>query len=443
MEFAVEAVSTTRKKVALSLTADDVNAAIGKVVAEYRKDVTLPGFRRGKVPASVVERRFGDEIRSRATSEAVNDSLLQALEAESLHPISRPEMDTAALVEKNAPFACSLQFDVLPAIEFPPYEGLDVEEDACEVTDAEVDEIMERLRADMAEQKDVTEARQPRDGDVVEVDYAGFEPDDPSRAVDDVKGEHFSVVLGEDQVLDDFEALVKTALVGEEKEGVVSFPEDYGPASLAGKKVLFRIRLNAIRERILPEADEAFAKTTGHDTLEELRATIAEHSRNEKKHAARSAAMQTLLNGLVAQVTFDIPETMLQSRIERVITDRRIRLERMGQSLDALGKSADELHEEARAEAVERLRPQIFLMALAQKEKLAVTDQEVEMAIYAMALRAGQEYRQLLQAYYRSGLVYELRDRLLADKALEFIYSKANVKTAGAADAAASGEKTE
>ena len=117
MEFAVEAISTTRKKVALSLTAEDVNAAIARIVAEYRKDLTLPGFRKGKVPASVVERRFGDEIRSRATSEAVNDSLRQALEAEALSPLSRPEADNTALFEKNAPFSCSLQFDVLPAID--------------------------------------------------------------------------------------------------------------------------------------------------------------------------------------------------------------------------------------------------------------------------------------------------------------------------------------
>lgn len=443
MEFAVEAVSTTRKKVALSLTADDVNAAIAKIVAEYRKDLTLPGFRKGKVPASVVERRFGDDIRGRATSEAVNDALLKALEAESLRPLSRPETDNTALVEKNAPFACSLQFDVLPDIAFPPYEGLDAEEDACDVTDAEVDEIIERLRSSMAEQKDVTEARAPRDGDVVDVDYAGFEPEEPSKAVDDVKGEHFSIVLGEKQALDDFEALVKTAQVGEEKEGIVSFPEAYGHAALAGKKVLFRIKLNAIRERILPEVDEAFAKKTGHDDLEKLRTAIVEHTRNNKKQAARSTAMRALFDGLMAQVTFDIPETMLQSRIERVIGDRRIRLERMGQSLDALGKSADELHEEAKAEAVESLRPQIFLMALAQKENLAVTDQEVEMAIYTMAMRAGQEYRQLREAYYRSGLVHELRDRLLADKAMEFVYSKANVKQTAQADAAADGEKAE
>lgn len=436
MEFAVEAISPTRKKVALSLTAEDVNAAIARIVAEYRKDLTLPGFRKGKVPASVVERRFGDEIRSRATSEAVNDSLRQALEAEALSPLSRPEADNTALFEKNAPFSCSLQFDVLPAIDFPPYEGLDAEEDGCEVADDEVDEIIERLRGSMAEQKDMTKSRTPRDGDVVDVDYAGFEPDDPSKPVDDVKGEHFSIVLGEKQALDDFEALVKTALVGEEKEGVVSFPEAYGHASLAGKKVLFRIRLNAIRERILPEVDEAFAKKTGHDDLEKLRAAIVEHVRNEKKQAARSTSMRALLDSLLSRVTFDIPESMLQSRIERVLGDRRIRLERMGKSLDELGKSEEELREEARAEALESLRPQIFLMALAQREKLSVTEQEVEIAIYTMSMRAGQEYKQVRDAYYRSGLVHELRDRLLADKAMEFIYAKANVKQTGAPDIA-------
>ena len=182
--------------------------------------------------------------------------------------------------------------------------------------------------------------------------------------------------------------------------------------------------------------DEAFAKKTGHDDLEKLRAAIVEHVRNEKKQAARSTSMRALLDSLLSRVTFDIPESMLQSRIERVLGDRRIRLERMGKSLDELGKSEEELREEARAEALESLRPQIFLMALAQREKLSVTEQEVEIAIYTMSMRAGQEYKQVRDAYYRSGLVHELRDRLLADKAMEFIYAKANVKQTGAPDIA-------
>lgn len=435
MEFAVEAVSPTRKKVTLTLSAEDVNAAVSKTVAEYRKDLALPGFRKGKVPASVVERRFGGEILSRATQDTVNEAVRKALEAESLTPLSRLEMDTAAVFEKNAPFSCSMQFDVLPSIDFPDYVGLEVEEDAADVSDAEVNDIIERMRESVAEQVDVSEDRLPQDGDTVDVDYAGFEPDDDAKPVDDVKGEHFSIVLGQKQALDDFEALVKTAKAGEEKEGIVSFPEDYGHAPLAGRNVLFRIRLNGIKSRILPEVDDEFAKKTGHEDMEKLRAAIVEHVSGSKKQAARGAAMQKLLNGLLDKVSFDIPESMLESRIERVLGDREVRLQRMGKSLDDLGKPREELREEARVEALEGLRPQVFLMALAEKEKLAVTEREVEIAIYTMAMRAQQDYRQVRDAYQRSGLIYDLRDRLLADKAMELIYSKAVVKTAEAASA--------
>lgn len=436
MEFSVETVSTTRKKVALSLTAEDVNAAISKTVAAYRKDLAIPGFRKGKVPAAVVERRFGEELLSRATEDTVNDSVRKALEEAALSPLSRMEMDSAAIFVKNEPFSCSLQFDVLPAIEFPAYEGLEVEEDAVEITAAEIDEIVENMRESVAELVDVLEDRLPADGDTADVDYAGFEPEDPTKPVADVKGEHFSVTLGRKQALDDFEALVKTAKVGEEKEGIVAFPDDYAHAPLAGKKVLFRIKLNSLKGRVLPEVDDDFAKKTGHDDVAKLRAAIEEHLTGNKKQAARGAAMQKMLDGLLSQVSFDIPESMLETRIERVLGDREMRLQRMGKSIEELGKSKEELREEAKTEALEGLRSQVFLMALAEKEKLSVSEREVEMAIYTMAMRARQDYQQVREAYHRSGLVFELRDRLLADKAMDMVYDKA-VKKTGEAKAAA------
>ncbi len=427
MEFAVEAVSPTRKKVVLTLTAEDVDAAIGKAVAAYRKDLVLPGFRKGKVPASVVERRFGEEIRAGATSDTVNDAARKAFDAEGIKPLSRLDMEQSRMFEKGAPFTCSLEFDVLPSINFPTYEGLEVEETTPEMSEAEIADVLEGLRSNGADTVDVTETRLPQDGDVVDVDFAGFEPDDPTTPVADVKGEHFSITLGQKQALDDFEALVKTAMAGEEKEGIVNFPENYSHPALAGKKVLFRIRLNAIKNRILPDVTDEFARTIGYDDVEKLRAAIVEHGLDNKRRSARSEAMRKLLDQLLPQVTFDIPASLLESRIDRVLGDRAVRLQRAGQSIEHLGKSVEELREEAREEAREGLRAQVFLMALAEKENLDVTEQEVEIGLYTLAARAGQEYQKLRDAYVRSGLIYELRDRLLADKAMELVYSKAKV----------------
>lgn len=425
MDFVVENVSPTRKTIALTLSADDVNAAINAAVAGYQKDLVLPGFRKGKVPASVVEKRFAEDVYAHATQDKINALLQQVLKDANLTPVSSMEMDNHEAFARNAEFKCSITFDVLPDIEFPNYDGLEVDQAKADVSDDDVNEIIERLRGSMAELVEVTEDRLPQDGDTVDVDYSGA--DEEGNKIDDVQGENFGVALGQGQALPDFEALVKTAKVGEEKTGPVKFPDDYPHKPLAGKTVTFTIKVNKIQSSQKPEVTDDFAKKVGQENVEKMKASIVEHIAGTKAQTARSQAMKKLLDGLVEQVTFDIPEAMLDARVERVMQEQAMKLQRMG--IDDLRKeqAQDEKREEAKKEALETLRPQVFLMALAQKEHLTVSEQEVEMAIYGMAMRAQQDYKKLSEAYHKSGLIHELRDRILADKAMELVYSKAKV----------------
>ena len=408
MEFVVENLSPTRKKIAFTLTADDVNAAINTAVKGFQKDLSLPGFRKGKVPASVVEKRFGEDVYARATQDEINGLLQKTLKDSSLTPVSSMEMDNHDAFARDTEFKCNVTFDVLPEIEFPNYEGLEVDQAKADVSDDDVNEIIENLRGRMAELTEVTEDRLPQDGDTVDVDYSG-------------------VALGQGQALPDFEALVKTAKVGEEKTGPVNFPADYPHKPLAGKTVIFTIKVNKIQTSQKPEVNEEFAQKVGQESLEKMKASIVEHVSATKAQAARSEAMKKLIDGLLEKVSFEIPDSMLNARVERVVQEQAMKLQRMG--LDDLRKdqAQEEKREEAKKEALETLRPQVFLMALAQKENITVNDQEVEMAIYGMAMRAQQDYKKVSEAYHKSGLVYELRDRILADKALEMVYSKAKI----------------
>lgn len=425
MEFVVENLSSTRKKIAFTLNADDVNAAINAAVTGFQKDLSLPGFRKGKVPASVVEKRFGEEVYVRATQDKINELLQKTLKDAKLTPVSSMEMDNHDAFARNTEFKCNVSFDVLPEIAFPVYEGLEVDQAKSDVSDSDIDEVVERLRGNMAELVEVTEDRLPMDGDTVDVDYSGV--DENGAKVDDVQGENFGVVLGQGQALPDFEALVKTAKVGEEKTGSVAFPADYPHAPLAGKTITFTIKVKKIQTSVKPEVNEAFLKKIGQESVEKMRAAISEHIASSKAQTARSEAMKTLLDGLLEKVTFDIPEAMLKSRVDRVMQEQAMKLQRMGIDDRRKDKAQEEKRAEAEKEALEALRPQVFLMALAEKEGLTVSDQEVEMAIYGMAMRAQQDYKKLSEAYHKSGLILDLRDRVLADKAMELIYSKAKL----------------
>lgn len=425
MEFVVEPLSSTRKQIVITLTADDVNAAINTAVSGFQKDLSLPGFRKGKVPASVVEKRFGEDVYVRATQDKINALLQQLLKETNLVPVSSMEMDNHDAFVRNTEFKCTIAFDVLPEIEFPNYDGLTVDQAKSDVSDGDIDEILTRLRNNFAELVEMTEDRLPADGDTVDVDYSGV--DEEGNAVADVQGENFAVALGQGQALPDFEALVKTAKLGEEKTGPVNFPADYPHAPLAGKTITFTIKVNKIQTSQLPEVDEEFAKKVGQENVEKLKESIAEHITATKAQAARSEAMKTLVDGLLEKVTFDIPQSMIDARVERIVNERSMRLQRMGMDDLRKDKATDEFREEALKEAMPTLRPQVFLMALAQKENLTVTEQEVEMAIYGMAMRAQQDYQKVSEAYHKSGLIHELRDRVLADKAMELVYSKATI----------------
>lgn len=417
MECVVETVNPTRKQINVTLSTGDVDAAINAGVNSYRKDLALPGFRKGKVPASVVERRFGEEIAARATQQKVNELVDEVLKEQGIEPFSRIDFDGDSELKRGQTFTCKLSFDVLPDIAFPVYEGLAVEEAKSEVGDEVIEEVVNRLRSRMASTTPVEEVRLPEDGDVADVDFDGF--DENGEPVKDVTGQHFMLTLGEQQALPDFEALVKTVKVGETGEGPVAFPSDYGHAELAGKTVTMKITVNGLQSRVLPEVDEEFAKQVGLESVEKLRESIREHEVQNRKNAAKGEAMKKLLDGLLEGVDVPLPEGLLNSRVSRILDDR-------SHGPDAV-EPTDEERASAKEQAEKDLRPEVFLMALGKKEGLTVAEQEVDMHIYSMSLRARQDYNQVREAYYRSGLVHELRDRILADKAMEHVYSKAQI----------------
>lgn len=430
MEFNAQDLTPTRKKVEFSLTAAEVSQAIQKCLVAYQKDLNLPGFRKGKVPLNAIMRRYGDEVKDKATSELVNSTVEKVFVDAGLHPISRLDMDNQEVFKEDTEYKFSISFDVLPVINFPNYEGLEVKEYKEIPSAKDVDDVLIRLAEQGSALIDITEDRQAADGDVVDVDYAGF--DEKNEPVDDVKGEHFSLTLGQKQALDDFEALVKTAKVGDEKSGLVKFPEDYGHKPLAGKEVTFKIKLNKIQAKQLPEFNDDFSKLMGFETMVALRDSVTEHLGSSLAQRGRDKAMQELLEIIMKDVEFELPASMKAVRIERIVGDRQYRLERIGKKLEDLGKTPEDLQAEAEAEAVLSLKPQVFLMALAAKENLTVTENELDMALYQMAMRERQEamdFQKLREAYYRSGLINELRDRLMADKALEMVYSKAKIET--------------
>lgn len=451
MDFVVEELSPVRKKITVSAQAAEVDAALKNALQHFRKDFSMPGFRKGKVPGSVVERRFGEDMKARVVEHFLGEQFEAFLRDKDITPLSRPEYD-GGKVEAGADFACSITFDVMPAFDMPEYIGMKVEQAEVTVPDSEIDEMVLRLRGNMAKENPVEEARRPVDGESVDVDFAGFEN---GEAIADVKGEHFRVVLGEGQVLPDFEAIVRDLVPGEEKEGPVAFPDNYAHTGLAGKTVTMRVKLNSVSTRELPAADDEFAKSMGQENMEKLREAVADSMSSRLRQNAKGASQQKLMDDLLKAVDFPLPEAMVSMREERIIGDARIRLEQQ-EARAAEGKSPEEVEagKKALEETIETMRPEarreaemlvrihLLLMRVARKENIQVSQQEADMQLYNMAMRGGQDFTKLRDAYVRSGLMDELLERIQADKAMDFIYDKAEIVTVAADSAAATAADT-
>ena len=425
MQYTVEDLSPIKKKIVVTVPAEEVDASIGATIAMYRTTVKFDGFRKGKAPASMVESRFHNEIYQEATTELVNLHINQIVGELNVNPVSRIDFDGKQL-QRGEDFTYSISFEVMPEFEVPAYEGFAVEQEETVVNQEEVDRVLDRLRGNAAEVVAVGEVRNAKEGDIAVVDFAAF--DENGEPVPGIKAENFHLPLGESQTLPDFEALVYTLKPGDAGEGPVSFPADFFNPEFAGKTVTMKVTLHGLQERKLPELDDALAqKMGGVETVEKLRETISDSYRKSREDLNKATAQKAMLDGLLKLVDFPVPESMTNSNIGMLLDDMKHKLERQGKSLAVLGKTEQELVEEMRPEAEMRAKAQILLIGVARKLELVVTEQEVDLQLRRIAMQSGQDYNALKEYYIQHNLIFALRDRILADKAMEAMFEKAAV----------------
>ncbi len=425
MEYSAEDISPVRKKVVITTEPQEVEASIMGTIALYKTSVQVDGFRKGKVPASVIEQRFRDKIYEEARQDLINVHINDVMQKLDVMPLAGLDVDTPDAFERGKGFSYVIEFEVLPTFDLPPYEGMDVEQEKVVVDEKEVQEVLDRIVRDRAQLVPVEGKGPAVDGQVATVDFAAFENGEP---VEGVKAESFDLALGERQALEDFEALVKTIGYGEEGEGEIHFPEDFIAKDLAGKTVIMKVRVHAIKERKLPELDDELAKSLGLESVEKLKEAITKSYTESRTGLNKSAAQKSLLDGLLKMVAFELPPSLVETQMNTLLADMAGRLERQGRSLESLGKSMEDLRKDMQPQADELARAQVLLLSVAKKEGLEVSDHEVTTQIYQLAMRSGEDFKSLREQYERSGMIFVLRDRMLADKAMDSIYAKANVK---------------
>ncbi|MBU1610461.1 MAG: trigger factor [Proteobacteria bacterium] len=441
MEYEVKVVSPVEREIKITVPAEEVNAALATTIALYKRGHQIKGFRQGKAPASVIESKYRKQIYGEATTDLINFQINQVIGELGLMPMSRIDVDGEEIV-RDQDFAYSITFETAPEIDLPEYKGRSIEEEEAVIDENEIAKIEQRILQQNGKVEPLEDARAAKDGEIAVVSFGTYDAD--GNVVDGIKAESFDLPVGEGQSLPEFEELVKTLAPGESGETEIVFPEDFINANLSGRTLTMKAKVHAVKRRIVPEMSDEVAKTAGFDTAEALKTAIRESYVSQAQQLNKSKAQKDLLDSLVGELSFDLPPSMLEDRISRMVEDTEMRLDKQGKSLASLGKSLDDLKAEFHPTAVDSCRAELFLLAVAKNETLDVTPQEIDMSINQYAMKTGQPFHNLKQYYEENNLLVPLRDRLIADKAMEFIYENAEVtKISGAvADKKTAAEKS-
>lgn len=434
MEYTVTQVSPVETKIDVKVPAEEINAALAATTAIYRQNLDMRGFRKGKVPSSLVESKFRKQILREAANDLMNVHINEIMSTLKRLAIAKLDVSPVEL-EKDKAIDYTIGFEHCPDFDLPEYKGLEVEEEQALTSQDEVDQVIERIRGNLAELKVVKQGRLPQDGDVAVVSFNASQDGEP---LPGVRAENFQLALGEGQALPDFEALVKATMPGADNSGKVSFPADFINQELAGKSVDMNITVHVIKEKELPPVDDELAKKAGSfESLEKLKEAISKSYVQSRQQLYKAQAQKKLLDGLLEKMDFPLPPSLLEEQIELMINDARNKIERAGKAPEALGKTDEELRKEFEPKAQEMVRAQLFLIKLSDKEQIETTPQEMDAYFMQVAARTGQDVLAVKQHYEEKGLVAAVRDKILADKAMDFVYGKAKVSKVPAKEAPA------
>jgi len=426
MEYKVEELSPVKRKVAVEVSVEEVHAALAATVALYRKGADIKGFRKGKVPSTVVEAKYRKQIYGEATTDLINYHINDILGEMKLSPLSRIDVD-AKEMERDENFSYSFSFEIAPSFDLPEYKGLAVEEEDVVVDPQQVEDVIERIRQNMAKTVIIKEERPAATGDIAVIDFQAFQD---GAAMEGIAANKFELPLGEGNSLPEFEDIVIGMTPGETKESELTFPADFINDKLAGQTVSMQVTLHAIKARNLPEVDDDFAdQAGGYSSVQDLKDAIEKSYVSTRKQLVKGDAQKKLLDGIKAEVSFELPQSIVEEQIDKQIVELQGKLERQGKSLDSLGRTPAELREENRAQAEDVVKSSLVLLAIASAENLTVDPQEVDLVLQKMAASTGQDFHSIKDYYEQHNLMIPLKDRVLADKAMELIYENATVTT--------------
>lgn len=371
----------------VEVDAEKVNESLDAAFKKVVKQVNVPGFRKGKMPRNLFEKRFGVEsLYQDAIDLMLPDAYTAAIDETGIEPVDRPEIDVEQ-IEKGKSFIFTAKVTVKPEVKLGEYKGLEVEKFDTTVTEEDVNNEIKTLQERNAELV-IKEEGKAELGDTVVMDFEGFVD---GETFEGGKAENYSLELGSGQFIPGFEDQLVGLGIGESKEVEVTFPEEYHAAELAGKPAVFKVTIHEIKAKELPELDDEFAKDVDDEveTLDALKEKIKSRLEHDKKHEEEHHIQDTVVEKATANAEIDVPQVMIDNEVNRMLQEFEQRLQMQGVNLELYfqfsGQSEEALRDQMKEEAEQRVRGSLTLEAIAKAENIEVTEEEINVELEKMS----------------------------------------------------------
>ena len=422
MSLQVEKLEKNMAKLTIEVPAEEFEKAIETAYQKNKGKINVQGFRKGKAPRKMIEKMYGASIfYEEAANSIIPTAYEKALgECEDLEIVSQPEIDVTQ-IESGKNFIFTAEVALKPEVTLGDYKGIEVEKADITVTDEEVDAEINKERENSARVITV-EDRAVADGDIATIDFEGFID---GEAFEGGKGENYELTIGSHSFIDTFEEQLIGKNAGDEVEVNVTFPEEYHAPDLAGKPAVFKVKINGIQAKELPELDDDFAQDVSEfDTMAEYKEDVKKKLEEKKKTEADNAKEEAVVAKIVENATMEIPDAMLDTQVRQMVNDFAQRLQMQGLSFEQYmqftGMNPDKMVEEMTPQAEKRIQTRLVLEAIVDAENITISDEKVDEEVEKMAEMYGMPAEEL-KSYMGEGEKEQMKKDIAIEEAVKVI----------------------
>jgi len=427
MQVTVEDLNSVKKILHIEIPEDKVASELNASYKNLKKTAKVKGFRPGKAPRSVLERMFKKDVHADVSSRLIQNSFVDAIKETQLNIVGNPKVDPPGLEEKG-PFKYDATIEVKPEIEDIDFKGLTLKKTIYKISDEEINAQLKMLQKSLAQQKTVEEDRPIKKDDFALIDYEGFKEGKPFTETQ--MTENFTMKVGSGQISKEFDTGIIGMKPSETREIKVTFPKDYFNAKLAGLEITFNVKLNEIREEVLPEIDDELAKNLGNiGSLDELKKTITDNLKQGYEKRVEQEINEQIFKALIEKSDFEVPDAMVDYELEGIVAEAERSFAYRNVSMEDMGLTREGIAEKYRDTAVKQVKRHLILSKLIEQEKLTLSDEDLENGFKEMADNFNQPVEEIKNFYNQNKDKVEFfKHTLLEKQAIRLIIDNSTVE---------------